>query len=90
MTNAEDAWSDLGTAMAKLPVSQQTLVEELKCSALDYAIARGRWQLANEEERLDIERPRSMAHNRFIDSCNALSRACGQSGLSQHWRAMWG
>jgi hypothetical protein len=90
MTEVEDAWVDLETALTKLPISGQRLVEELKCSALDYAVARGRWQLAKEEERLDIDRPRSMAHNRFIDSCNALSRACGQSDLSQHWRAIWG
>jgi len=46
--------------------------------------------LADAERRTELDATRSLAHDRFIDACNELSRACGREGLSQEWRAQWG
>ena len=86
----EECWLELQALRDLLPATEATLLDELHSSALDYAVARGRWQLADVAGRAEIDPPRTRAHNRFIDACNALSRACGRSGLSQEWRAAWG
>lgn len=90
MTKEEDAWRDLLEVGRSLSEEEASLLTELKRSALAYAHARGTWLLASATERADFEDSRSRNHDRFIDSCNALSRACGRSGLSQEWRAIWG
>jgi hypothetical protein len=90
MTHEEDAWRDLLEAGQSLPKNEALLLAELKRSALAYAHARSTWLSPNASERADLEDARSRNHDRFIDSCNALSRACGRSGLSQEWRAIWG
>lgn len=90
MTKEDDSWRGLLRAVQSLPEKEAMLLVEVKGSALAYAHARGTWLLANASERADFEAERSRNHDRFIDSCNALSRACGRSGLSQEWRAIWG
>jgi hypothetical protein len=85
-----DAWNSLNSAISRLPLDDGPLVRELRLAALEYAQARGRWLLAPIGERLEQEASRSRSHDRFIDACNALSRACGRSALSQEWRSVWG
>lgn len=90
MTRDEVAWRELKEACVRLPAKEVSLLNELYESALAYAHARGAWLLADITERAALEASRSRIHDRFIDSCNALSRACGRSGQNQDWRAVWG
>ena len=63
---------------------------ELQQAAIHYAMLHGRWFLADKGTRVEIDRTTSIAHDRFIDACKALSRTCGAAGLSLDWRAEWG
>lgn len=90
MTQEEETWLALQEIVSVLPCAERPLVVELYRSALDYALARGRWQISGREQRLEMDKARSSAHNRFIDACNAMSRACDRSNLSQEWRRSWG
>lgn len=90
MIRDEVAWRELKEASRHLSAKEISLLDELQGSALAYAYARGAWLMADAAERPDMEASRSRIHDRFINSCNALSRACGKSGLPQEWRAVWG
>ena len=51
-----------------------------------YAEFRTRYAFAPFEETAAIDRERSMAHDVFIDACNALSRAMVDRGHDVSWR----
>ena len=90
MLQDDEFWRELQAQIACLPTNELPLAEEIRRAAFDYAVARGRWQLADQEGRAGMEQARSLAHDRFIDACNALSRACGRHDLAQNWRRRWG
>jgi hypothetical protein len=52
----------LTATFPRLPGNEQKLADELFSSALDYALARGRWQLSKREERANMEGARTLAH----------------------------
>ena len=90
MTRDDIAWRELKETSRHPFAKEVSLRDELQELALAYAHGRGTWRMANASERADLEASRSRIHDRFIDSCNALSRACGRSGLPQEWRAVLG
>lgn len=90
MSQEAESWHQLEAVASSLPQPEQVLFHQLCSAALDYALARGRWQIADHASRLEIDSSRTMSHNRFIDACNALSRACGRHELAQEWRGTWG
>jgi len=66
----------------------RNLRRELWLACVNYARIRADWHLN------PTARPsgsfRSIAHNRVIDACNALSRYMGQHGADNKWRATLG
>lgn len=58
--------------------------------AVRYSRLRTDWELADAEGRADIDEPRRLAHNAFIDVCNILTRAMRQQGLDTAWREQLG
>ncbi|MEQ1718289.1 MAG: hypothetical protein ABL907_20290 [Hyphomicrobium sp.] len=90
MSDEVETYAALKSILSALPPAQQALANELRRSALEYAMARGLWRLSGMDDRAAMEKGRSVAHDCFIDAMNALSRACGRAGLSQEWRAIWG
>jgi hypothetical protein len=86
----EDSYADLVAVSLRLDADGRTLFREIETAAAAYAAFRAKWYLADPATRAEIDPKRSLAHDRFIDACNALSRKCGADGLSQEWRATWG
>jgi hypothetical protein len=72
------------------PSQHAELFANLLASAVRYAEFRSRWALTTTDERQEIDHDRTGAHNTFIDSCNALSRAMARSGEDIGWRASLG
>lgn len=60
------------------------LRREFWLACVKYARIRADWQLNPEERPAGVAR--SIAHNRVIDACNALSRCMGQHGADNKWR----
>lgn len=90
MMQEAQCWRELGAMTGRLPDQGSALLHEIHRTAVDYAMARARWQLADIEGRAELEKARSLAHDCFIDACNALSRACIRNDLDQDWRRVWG
>jgi hypothetical protein len=90
MIQEERCWRELEGVVAGLPDSEMALGHEMRRTAVDYAMARARWQLSDQPGRAEQEKSRSLAHDCFIDAVNALSRACARHDLSQDWRRVWG
>ena len=63
------------------------LKEALLQAAVRYARIRTDWYFMSDEERRDIDRMRTAAHDAFIDSCNILSRNMHKAGEDNSWRA---
>ena len=77
-------WRLIGsTALAELRL-------DLECAAIEYSNIRVQWRLALPEQRIEMDRPRTDAHNLFIDACNVLSRNMAKNGESIEWRANLG
>jgi hypothetical protein len=75
------------TAARALPASDAALWRGLRRAATAYAILRLDWSSAPlGSERAAVDDRRSLAHDVFIDACNALSRRCGAHDLDQTWR----
>ncbi len=66
------------------------LKNEFYRAAIRYARIRTDWALADQEERIAMDRMRTIAHNAFIDSCNILSRNMKTAGEDYHWRERLG
>ena len=58
--------------------------------AVRYARLRTDWQLVDAEEQRELDEPRRLAHNAFIDTCNILSRAMARDGHDISWRDQLG
>lgn len=59
-------------------------------AASRYAGLRSEWALASADTRVELDKGRTLAHNAFIDCCNALSRAMTAAGLDVTWRQRLG
>ena len=55
--------------------------------AVRYARVRTDWHLASPDERREMDRHRSQAHDALIDACNILSRHMAEAGEDNSWRA---
>lgn len=76
---------------AKMRATQhQSLLDDLIKAAVCYARIRVDWQLANHEDRCEMEDLRSRAHTAFIDACNILSRNMRNVGEDNSWRVRIG
>lgn len=58
--------------------------------SIAYAHIRAEWKLADYETRIEMDTPRSIAHNAFIDACNILSRNMHLTGEDATWRKKLG
>jgi len=68
----ESRLADLRTALLK--------------AAVRYAAIRAEWHFMSLTERATADPVRTIAHNRFIDSCNILSREQAKIGEDNKWR----
>ena len=64
----------------------QVLVNVVLKNAVRYANIRVEWLMSEGEERKVIDGDRTLIHNAFISSCNALPRNMGTSGEDISWR----
>ena len=85
--NLQDTESTLKAIRATLAEDQ---VRSLLASAVRYAHIRAEFRLPRAEERSDRNSERTAAHNSFIDSCNAASRAMATKGADVEWRRALG
>lgn len=69
---------------------REVLWSDFIFASMRYAVARLSWSLANAEERIELDRLRSAAHEAAISSPNALSRAMSPDGASMEWRSALG
>lgn len=69
-----------------LESQHQTLVKQLIKNAVHYSSMRVEWYLSDNIERNEIDRDRTLSHNSFISSCNALSRNMENVGEDISWR----
>ena len=63
---------------------------DLMRAAISYSNHRVQWLLSSQEQRIEMDRARSAAHNVFIDACNILSRNMAKAGETIDWRAILG
>jgi len=61
------------------------LRESLIQQAVRYSRFRVDWESAGMAERLAMDAARTSAHDRFIDSCNILSRNMVENGEATDW-----
>ncbi len=64
------------------------LKKDLLAIAVRYARLRTDWQLAEANQRREMERHRTATHDALIDACNILSRNMTKSGEDASWRAL--
>lgn len=83
---------DYQTAFQANTVVQNSKLTELRKSlykaAVHYATIRAEWEFQSIDERDDAAR--TIVHNRFIDSCNILSREQARIGEDNSWRGTIG
>ena len=79
---------DYQTAYQAFTAVQNSKLTELRNSlfkaAVHYATIRAEWEFQSIDERDDAAR--TIVHNRFIDSCNILSREQVKIGEEINWR----
>jgi hypothetical protein len=68
----------------------RALTQEFLAAAVRYARLRTEWALQEPAQRQDMDRARTLAHTRFIDACNILSRTMRHQGHDISWRARVG
>lgn len=66
------------------------LQRELFRAAVRYAHIRADWSFLTLDQRSDTSAERTVAHNAFIESCNALSRYMTANGMPTSWRTRLG
>ncbi len=83
---------DYQTAYQAFMAVQNSKLTELRKSlykaAFHYATIRAEWEFQSMDDRVDTAR--TIVHNRFIDSCNILSREQAKIGENNSWRAAIG
>jgi len=55
-------------------------------AAVSYAFIRAEWHFMTTDERASADASRTIAHNRFIDTCNIFSREQAKIGEDNRWR----
>ena len=68
----------------------QPLVRSMLKHAVRYSNIRAVWWLADEEKRKEMDPERTLAHNAFISSCNALARNMKIEMEDVTWRVKMG
>lgn len=83
---------DYQTAYQAFTAVQNSKLTELRKSlykaAVHYATIRAEWEFQSIDDRVDAAR--TIVHNRFIDSCNILSREQAKIAEDNSWRAAIG
>lgn len=83
---------DYQTAYQAFTAVENSKLAELRKSlykaAVHYATIRAEWEFQSIDERMDAAR--TIVHNRFIDSCNILSREQAKIGEDNSWRGAIG
>jgi len=83
---------DYQTAYQAFSDVEKSKLAELRKSlykaAVHYATIRAEWEFQSMDDRVDAAR--TIVHNRFIDSCNILSREQAKIGEDNSWRAAIG
>jgi hypothetical protein len=83
---------DYQTAYQAFTAVQNSKLSELRKSlykaAVHYATIRAEWEFQSIDDRVDVAR--TIVHNRFIDSCNILSREQAKIGEDNSWRGAIG
>ena len=64
----------------------QPLVKPLIKNAINYSRLRVEWLLMDMDSRIEMDDERSLAHNSFISSCNALARNMKVGDEDAAWR----
>jgi len=84
-TDAETTLSEIRDSAGSDP-QLEVLLREMLDAAVHYAHLRARWRLAGAENRRDMDRERTIAHEAFIDSLNILSRNVAARERDNRWR----
>ncbi len=83
---------DYQTAYQAFSDVEKSKLTELRKSlykaAVHYASIRAEWEFQSIDDRVDAAR--TIVHDRFIDSCNILSRAQAKIGEDNSWRGAIG
>jgi hypothetical protein len=83
---------DYQTAYQAFKAVENSKLTELKKSlykaAVHYSTIRAEWEFQSIDDRVDAAR--TIVHNRFIDSCNILSREQAKIGEDNSWRGAIG
>jgi hypothetical protein len=81
---------DHTTALQAYNKVSQTRLTDLRNAllkaAVRYAAIRAEWHFMSATERATADPGRTIAHNRFIDTCNILSREQAKIGEDNKWR----
>ena len=64
----------------------ESLAKSMIKRAVRYSRLRVDWYFSNQNERIEIDKERTLAHNAFIDACNILSRNMQAAGEDTSWR----
>jgi hypothetical protein len=84
-------YDGLNSLAEKRALSLNKLWGDLQITAVRYADMRARWALTVAgNDKIELDRQRTLAHNSFIDSCNAMSRAMASKELDISWRKRLG
>jgi hypothetical protein len=89
-------WDDAYTVFQEIKESTRddttliTLEKEIVEAAVRYARMRTDWAIQDPDQRKEADAYRTIAHNRFIDACNILSRTMRKRGKDISWRARLG
>ena len=70
-------------------IKKTSLIElknDLIKSAIKYAQIRAEWSQLSKKERIKKDKMRTISHNAFISTCNALSRNMGKLNEDNLWR----
>jgi len=66
------------------------LVNSLLKSAIRYSRLRVDWYFSDQEQRIEMDEERTIAHNAFISACDILSRNMKAAGEDNQWRIQIG
>lgn len=84
-------YEELNSLRVKSGGPANRLWVDLLNTAAQYAELRTRWALALPNgTKSELDQKRTLAHNAFIDCCNAMSRAMATQGGDLNWRKRLG
>jgi hypothetical protein len=85
MTDLEKARVGLDDDL-KLLKDGPRLALTLRLCAVEYLQARLAWSMTPQAQRADIDAARTRAHDAFLASLNAITRAAAAEGATLNWR----